>query len=235
MTDDNSLYFIPIIARALRHDDPRRAMQQAFHEIRELGKQPEYKEGFRGFQDFARAGLKPLEEDPEKGMQLVRNAIYRLIYDLATDTFEGDEKQAESLITALRSHPEWNAEYERITGEARQFLAPETPIEVEIVKEKETIGSMPISSLPACVSSIKPGSYTIRLSNGRVLWEGELTREDVIWTFAFPAKDLAMAATTEPQQREPTKAVSLLGGELVMYVFAGLEAGEIRIESLKVI
>jgi len=157
------------------------------------------------------------------------------MYDLATGTFEGDEEQAASFISAITTHPGWNAEYERITEEVREFRGPETPIEVEVIKEKETIVSMPLSSLPACVSSINPASYTIRLSNGRVLWEGELAREEVIWTFAFPAKDLAMAAKTEPQQREPTKAVSLLGGELVMYVFAGLEAGEIRIESLKVI
>jgi hypothetical protein len=235
MANSKKFYFIPIIAAALKHDDPKRAMHQAFDEIQELGKQPEYKEGFLGFQKFAKASLRPPGEHPEKGIQMVRDAIHRLMYDLATGTFQGDEEQAASFIRALRSHPEWNAEYERIKAEAREFLDPEAPIEVEVIKEKETIGSMPISSLPACVSSINPASYTIRLSNGRVLWEGELTREEVIWTFAFPAKDLAMAAKTEPQQREPTKTVSLLGGELVMYVFAGLEAGEIRIESLKVI
>ena len=71
----------------------------------------------------------------------------------------------------------------------------------------------------------------VRFSNGRVLWEGDLTKEDLIWAFAYPAMDLPMAAETEAGQQDPTRAISLLEGEFILYVFAGLEAGEIKIDA----
>jgi hypothetical protein len=167
MTANKRLYFVPVIARALTSDNPKKAMDEAFDEIRELGNQPEYKEGFRQFQEFAKATLKPSSEEPEQKIQLVRNAIYRLVYGLATDTLEADEEQKKALVSALRSIPEWNTEYERIKEEAQAFLAPETPIEVEVLKADRVIGSFPIPTAPATLGSITPGSYTVRFSNGR--------------------------------------------------------------------
>jgi hypothetical protein len=74
-----------------------------------------------------------------------------------------------------------------------------------------------------------PGKHKVRLSNGRVLWEGDLEKEDLIWAFAFPERDLPMAAQTESHVQEPTKTLSLLEGELIMYVYAGLESGKMRL------
>ena len=104
-------------------------------------------------------------------------------------------------------------------------------MEIEVLKGDRIIGSSAISTEPTYISPISPGRYTVRFSNGRVLWEGDILREDVIWAFAYPDKDLPMAAETEPSQREPTRTLSLLNGELIMQVFAGLESGEIRLNS----
>jgi len=229
MTDNNNLYFIPIIAQALESDDPARAMDQAFRKIRELGEQPDYKEGFWQFEEFIKATLKSSCEDSEEKIQWLRDAVYRLIYSLATDTFEGDEKQKGAIIRAFRNLPEWNSEHERIKEEAEDFVAPEIPIELEVLRKVKIMGSVSISSVPASISHIPPGSYTIRFSNGRVLWEGDFTKEDVIWAFAYPGKELPMAAETEAIQREPTRSISLLKGELIIHIFAGLETGELRI------
>ena len=231
MTDSKRLYFIPIIARALSSDDPKRAMEEAFSEIRKLGNQPEYEEGLRQFLEFVKSAITPSAQDSEERIQQIKNAIHALIYDLATDTFDGDEKQKDALIKAFRSIPECNVEYERIKEEAQAFQAPETPMEVEVLKGDRIIGSSAISPESTSISSISPGSYKIRFSNGRVLWEGDILREDVIWAFAYPEKDLPMAAETEPSQRKPTRTLHLLNGELIMQVFAGLESGEIRLNS----
>ena len=231
MIDSKRLYFIAIIARALSSVDPKRAMEEAFSEIRELGNQPEYEEGLRQFLEFVEVAVKPSGQDSEERIQLVKNAIYRLIYDLATDTFDGDEEQKDAFVKAFRSIPELKAEYERIKEDAQVFQAPETPMEVEVLKGDRIIGSSAISPGPTSISSISPGSYKIQFSNGRVLWEGDILREDVIWAFAYPDKDLPMAAKTEPSQREPTRTLSLLNGELIIQVFAGLESGEIRLKS----
>jgi len=104
------------------------------------------------------------------------------------------------------------------------------PLGIEILKADHTLGSFPVSGLPGSVFSVSPGRYVIRFSNGRVLWEGVLTKEDLIWAFAYPAMDLPMAAETEAGQQEPTRTLSLLEDEFIMYVFAGLEAGEMKID-----
>jgi hypothetical protein len=231
MTDSKKLYFIPIIAQALSSVDPKQAMEEAFSEIRELGIQAEYEEGFRQFLKFVEVAVKPSAKDSKERVQLVKNAIYHLIYDLATDTFDGDEEQKDALVNAFRSIPEWKAEYESIKKEAQAFRAPETPMKVELLKGNQIIGSSVLSAKTTFIVSIRPGRYTIRLSNGRVLWEGVISPKDVIWAFAYPDKDLPMAAETEPSQTEPTKTLNLLNGELIIQVYAGLESGEIRLKS----
>lgn len=230
MADDNNLYFIPLLSRALESDDHPRAMEDAFRKIRLLGEQPDYEEGFRQFQEFIKTALKPSGEDSEEKIQRVRDAVYRLIYSLATDTFEGDEEQKDALIKALSSTPGWNAEFERIKEEAQVFLAPKTPIEIEVLRGDRFIGSVPVSPEPASISPVPPGSYTFRFSNGRILWEGDIRKEDLMWAFAYPEKDLPMAAETVSIQREPTRSILLLNGELIVHIFAGLETGELRIE-----
>ncbi|MDY6838839.1 MAG: hypothetical protein SWH78_12790 [Thermodesulfobacteriota bacterium] len=227
MPNSKRLYFIPIIARALESDHPRKAMREAFDRIYKLGKQPEYRLGFRQFQDFAQAALKSLVQRPQKGDEQTLDVVYPLVYDLATDTFEGREKQKETLLTALSSHPEWLAQYRSIKEEAQELLATKMLIEVEVLREEVVVGSFSVSATPAYLSSIIPGEYTVRLSNGRVLWQGEISSEDVIWAFAFPGKDLAMAAETEMPKQKPTRTLSLMAGELILDFFAGLESGSI--------
>ena len=230
MTDSKRLYFLPIIARALQSDDPKQAMEKAFDDIKDLGKQEEYKEGFQQFMAFIKTAVKPSEEDSKQKLKTTRNAIYHLIYDLGTDTFDGDEKQKEALIASLKNVPEWDSEYERIKKEAQTLLLPEKPLEVEILRENQIIGSYPVSSDPTYISSVTPGKYIVRFSNGRSLWEGELTREDLIWAYAYPKKDLQMAAETETFKKEPTKKISLLNGEMLIHIYPELESGEMKIE-----
>jgi len=231
MIADKKLFFIPTIARALQSDDPRRAMEEAFEEIRELGKEDEYKEGYQQFREFIKLALTPSDEASGQRVRLLKDAIYRLLHDLATDTFEGDEEQKEAMIGTLRSYPEWDAEYVRIVEEAQALFPPRIQLRVEVLRKTQIIGSFPISPDPAIIGAITPGNYTVQFSNGRILWEGELAKEDLIWAYAFPGKDLAMAAETEASQREPTRKISLLKGEITVSVFPGLETGQIRIES----
>jgi len=231
MIADKKLFFIPPIARALQSDDPRRALEEAFEEIKELGKDDEYQEGYQQFKEFIKTALTPSDEAPEQRSRLLEDAIHRLLHDLATDTFEGDEEQKEALLATLTSYPDWNAEYLRIVEELQALFPPTIQLKIELLRKNQVVGSFPISPDPAVIRAITPGNYTFQLSNGRVLWEGALAKEDLIWAYAFPEKDLAMAAETETSQREPTRKISLLNGEITVSVFAGMENGHIRIES----
>ena len=106
MIANKKLFFIPPIARALQSDDPRRALEEAFEEIKELGKDDEYQEGYQQFKEFIKTALTPSDEVSDERVQLLKDAIFRLLYDLATDTFEGDDDQKEALLGVLRSYPE---------------------------------------------------------------------------------------------------------------------------------
>jgi hypothetical protein len=234
MSTHKNLFFIPIIARAFQSSDPSRSMEEAFEEIDELGKREEYREGFEQFMEFIKTVMNPSDKTtPHRRVELLKATIHRLVHDLATDTFEGDEEQKKTLIAALREFPEWNAEYLRMQEEVRGPLAFQYHLEIEVVRENHLLGSFPLPSNPDAFVKVTPGKYTVRFSNGRVLWEGELRREELIWAYAFPGKDLALAAETEVSWIRPTRKISMLGGEIVFSVYAGLETGQIRVESGK--
>ncbi|MFC1895239.1 hypothetical protein ACFL0Q_01045 [Thermodesulfobacteriota bacterium] len=228
MPPNKRLFFIPIIANALKADDPERAMKEAFDKIKDLGRQAEYREGFDQFLKFIDFTTLSSQEGFNDN-----TTIYGLIYDLASGEFEGNDKLKEELISAIKNHPTWKAEFERIGNLIQDFMVPNHEIEVEVLTNDEIIGSLPVSRMTATFSHITPGTYTIRLTTGRIVWEEELTREDLIWTYAFPEEDLAVAAETEPIEQAPTRMESILDGELEISVFAGLESGEIRIRVKK--
>jgi hypothetical protein len=228
MSDKKRLYFIPIIDRALSSDHPEEALKKAFEEIRELGKEPKYKEGFRQFQDFIEMAVKLPGKEPDAKRQRIRDAIYQLIYDLVTDTFEGSPDQKEFLIMALTKNPEWWVEYERIKEEMNSVLFPQPMLEIEVLKEAELIASFPVSEVPINLMNIDPGQYTVKLSNGRVLWDGKLLKKHLLWLEAYGDEDLPMAAKTEEDTPQPTLSEPLMGGDLTMDVIPDLQSGEIR-------
>ena len=78
-------------------------MVEAFEEISELGKKSDYYQGFRQFKEFLKFTLKPLGENADQKSLLIKNAILRLMYDLATDTFEGDENQKNALLNSIKN------------------------------------------------------------------------------------------------------------------------------------
>lgn len=225
--DSKRLYFIPLLARAIESGDQTQAMKGAFDEIKRVGNQPGYEEGFHQFQEFIKSAILPSGEEPNEKIRSIRNAIYRIIYDLVTDTFEGDENLKDTFTSAIKRNPQWNVEYERIRIEVQSFLAPDSPIEMEILRENQVIESVRLTAETITVSPIFPGRYTVRFSNGRILWEGNFTAEDLIWTYAYPDQDISMAAETEDSRQEPVKTISLLDGEIILRIFAGLESGRI--------
>lgn len=162
MTDD--LFFIPILAKALRTKERQAALQDAFLRIQEQGKQPRYRQGLIQF---------------------------------------------DQLIQAVREHGQIVLVVER---EGNMFA---------------TIRIDP-SGGTGRLSGIMPGRYTICLSTGRLLWEGELGEADLVWAKAFPGRPLALAADTRGAQQMPSRKESLDGG-LTLLVFPGVEAGELSV------
>lgn len=82
----------------------------------------------------------------------------------------------------------------------------------------------------AVVEDIVPGSYSLALETGWVLWERDLTRQELIWEFAFPEENLPAAATTAEEALPHSVRDSILDEVCVISVTPGLSTGTIRID-----
>ena len=80
------------------------------------------------------------------------------------------------------------------------------------------------------IKDIRPGDYNFSLGSGRLLWEVTLEDKDLHLTSASPGTNLPLAADTG-EKRQPTasREMSVLGGEIVIRIFPGLESGWIEI------
>ena len=79
------------------------------------------------------------------------------------------------------------------------------------------------------IAGIVPGRYRLTLETGRLVWEGELTEGDLLWSKTHPGEGLPMAADSEDTTREPTREMDLLEGTVVLRIYAGVEAGSLEI------
>ncbi len=82
----------------------------------------------------------------------------------------------------------------------------------------------------AVLPAITPGDYTVCLDTGREVWRRRLAQSDLVWAEAFPSAPLDVAAATEEARQGCTRREALFGGEVLLNVFAGVEAGQIGIE-----
>jgi len=227
---DNYLYFIPLLARALQQADSGPALKQAFAEIERLGRQPEYEQGYRQFRRFMVTGARsrPSGEGdvPDLGF------IHWLISELATGTLDGDQGARRAALELIRSQPKWQEEYEQLCCDLDR---PARPTDVLVTREDEPIGTITFED-PAgagSVGNIVPGRYSLALDTGRVIWEGPLSKRDLLWAHAYPDHPLELAADTGETSCPPTREFSLLDGELTLRVYAGVEGGRLELEVRK--
>ena len=184
MTDD--LFFIPMIARALRQPDPKAAMIDAFERIRAMGRESRYQRGYDQLLEFMDSCLTArLEDAPEEVGTLILEELDR-------------------------------------------------PMSAEVVVERNdvvvTSCSFEQSIGTHVVNDIEPGDYRLKLDTGRILWEGNLSEKDLVWSKAYPGEGLAVAADSEEGPRHATRKVSLLDGTLTLRVYPGVETGSLEIE-----
>jgi hypothetical protein len=116
--------------------------------------------------------------------------------------------------------------------------AARRPMGVDILVERdgEIISICAFGATPATrtIGGVVAGAYLLRLDTGRVLWEGRLAKEDLLWARAFPKQPLRVAADTGESRRQMTREIALLDGTVILRVFAGVESGTMEIE-LKVL
>ena len=224
MADD--LYFIPILARALRQPATRSALRDAFIEIERLGRRPGYELGLAQFHDF----MEQVRDAHQRIDRLNRLDEQERAIEAAFRTTPGDVGERGLQLERIPS-AEARALYEEVCAEIDDLEAAAMALFIRLESHGREVGTVTLSddNLTACFCNVVPGDYELLLDTGRVLWEGTLTAADCIWTEAFPGEPFALAADTGHVRRRTSREVPLLGGELTLRVLPGIEAARLEL------
>ena len=121
--------------------------------------------------------------------------------------------------------PEW---------EAHQNSAIKDENELEIIVERngKQIGLIPFNHVPvtAAISDLMPGHIQVRYNTGQPIWEGELKREDLLWTVAFPDQGFELAADTGDADLRASRKIKILDGSGIIKIIPELESGRLEIK-----
>lgn len=229
MTKD--LFFLSIIADALRKPEPKAALKAAIEEIKILGSRPEYEQGFLQFQRFMAEVKRSWENHSQQLEDIASGEIRCLSLQVAGDLLEGDPNEAQAVLDLIGSQPRWQEEFKKLCTEtAKSKVARRIP-EIIVERNGERLDSTPCERLPITkeIRNVKPGHFTIKLDTGRAIWEEELTEQELIWAAAFPGQDLDLAADTGEAAAGTTREITLLNGELIIRVFPETESGRLEI------
>jgi len=231
MIQDKNLYFIPILAKAFKSKNQTIAFKNALIEILRLGKIPEFKKGFEQFQMFISSGIQSLKGKSEI-LNLYQDLILkRLLIMLASDTLDSYQEIKKLLLQRIKDDQDIAQLYENIKHDILLEKQVEPSLKLELFRNEYLIDSKPLPTRTESIffTKIKPGKYSIKLSNGRLLWEGAVEAKDILWKMAFPDMDYPMAASTEEEERLKTKFINILDGEIELSFHAGLETGSISL------
>lgn len=212
MTDQQDLYFLGLLTKAYDSPNPRKAIADALEQIRILGRQPEYQEGYRNYKAF----LHEILANSGLATDLAENILHRI------ET--GDFKEI--------SNEQLNALLELVEDET--LASPEAPDATLCELTLQTTDGQRLEiqlhpGEPYDLQWVKPGEYTLTFAGGREIWTGKLQPEHLIWSLAYPSEALPAAAAAWPAEITPTYTTSLLSGEILLETFPGIENGSLRL------
>ena len=216
------LYFIRLIAQALRTPDPKGALREAFEEIRAIGQQPDHTAGYQQFLRFIDMvrqdhGQSQRDTEPDDTERSLDNAVA----DLAEDLIELDRSE---------SSPRED-DYNEIRGQILLVMDRPPVRELHIETDGQVLTHCVLDEKAGTqvVTDVRPGHYRMTIETGLVLWDGILEEQDLLWSHAAPRRPLEMAADTDESPTEPSRILDLLDGAIVAHVFPGVESGTIEI------
>ena len=215
------LFFIPILAEALKGPDVLQALEKAFAIIERLGHEDQYQEGYCNFQAFM------AEVDARRN--ILREQGLRMAILMSTGSASAETEEWKTILEShLRRSPRLQAEYDAL----REAMATRARAPVlQLLREGRQIGEVTFETVPGrhAIDGVRPGRYSLRTDTGLVIWEGELTSKDLVGTDAFGGRDLALAAEAGDVPRRPSREVKVPGARLVLRIFPGIESGALEI------
>jgi hypothetical protein len=225
---NDGLCFIPMIAEAFERSDPQSALRETFDRIKNIGRQPGRAEGFRQFLRF----MDELAREHSRTGSTEESSVLDDVAASCVKRLTGTDGDPEATRTPDIAGPSASQEtYERFCTSIRG-ATDRLPVR-EIIVERDGVMIAGFALEQAAdthtIHDAAPGHYLLCLESGRVLWECELTDQDLVWSAAFPGRFLPMAADSGHPSAEPTHEASLIGDRLVLCVHPGVESGSIAI------
>lgn len=229
MPNDQRLYFVRILELAFKKRDRTQALRTAIEEITFLGKMPDYREGFHNFQNLIRALDDQAVLDKDLQQEVRSEYLEARILDILSDTFTGTEEEKRTLTELIQDDPELASSLELMRKNLTSLLPGKIELEIEVEKGQLSFGLYRLEKGldRIVIPGIQPGDYTIKLSTGLLLWEGQLSAEQLLWHLAFPGQKLPAAAESRRLDQQATVTSELLDGEIRLVVLPGLESGTI--------
>jgi len=229
MAENKDLHFIRILLNAFGSKDKKEAMKAAFKEIKEKGKLPEYQTASKNFEKFLKIVDDYVTSQPDIRNNLETELSESTLIALVTDTFPGTDEEKQKVLALIKKDSVLLSEYERIRNELSAFLPKPDQVQIEIEKNGKPLGVFEFDAATSkiLVREVEPGDYVVKLSSGLLLWQGNLLREKLVWTYAYPGEKLPAAAETEPLKCKPSYREDLAEGEIRLEIVPGLESGAI--------
>lgn len=227
MTPD--MFFMPLIAEALRKSDPKKDLKQAFEEIERLGRNPEYQRGFKQFQVFMAEVYRYMNDPLVTDIEL--NTLFEeLKFQILSGVLE-DPQEEQACLDLIKSYPGLEKRFEKQCKEMEKSGRRDRPVRLLIDKNGKSFETININQLSPTQSlkNIAPGRYGFKLETGRLIGEEELSRNELLWEYAYPSQDLRLAADTEETLPIPTRTINFLNGEISINVFPGIDSGRLEI------
>ena len=224
------MYFFALITEAFKQADREAALQTALEKIKSLGNQPEYAQGYEQFEVFMALVNSHIKKNRQKALS--DNVIRALMIERATDTFDGDPPQKQTILDIIESNPKWRNEYHALSKEVQQLQKLFEKVDISVLRDDRPIDTVSLTEQQnsQTVSQLVPGFYKFVLSTGRLLWEGALGEQDLLWAKAHAGQPFKMAADSGDAKGKPAKTISILEGELQLNIFAGIETGSLEIK-----
>lgn len=221
------LHFLKLIQDAFDSNDARESLRQAMAELKAKRDDPDYRETYGGFIGFLDAVAEAVSSDQNLRDTIREQLDSEALIEILLSDFTGDDAEREKILSQAKEA----AGFEALRDEIESFLEKQPDLELEVWKDNVLIAQAVCDSahMPVEISDFSPADIVVKLSNGRVLWSGGITENEVRWKTAFPGKEYPAAAMTEPTKVPASISELLLGGSLRFEVFPGIESATLRL------
>jgi len=161
-------------------------------------------------------------------------AVRQFALALATRAIDGTDEERDIALAMIRSRPQWEREYKRLCQECDGVDLIGVLPSLVVKREEQIVGHITLkpNARRGSIGGVSPGTYSLELDSGRVIWKEELSERHLLWRAAFPGRPLDLAADSEAGVvgGTPVEQISVLDGQLQLSIFPSLESGRIEIE-----